>query len=222
MKWKTKLYIASLLASFCFTQTASANEPVSAENQSAESFIVLDKSKLGVVLYDKTADFSKYSKVMLFPLRSDQMRISDLADEKFKLSWREIDPERMKRITGTFDKLALKTFRSSKQFSLAEEPSADTLALQFRMLEFSPDAIQDPDKKGTVGQTFNLAGIGNLQLQILLVDSSTKQVVAILDDIVNISAGRTATEDNRMSRNRAWKRSFKIVLKDLHSDILKL
>lgn len=185
----------------------------------AEAFKLMENARSGAFFYDSSIDFSKYDKVMLFPITYDQVKIKDDTGHDYLRSWKDFGEAEWKKVANYFDTFAHEKFSRSEVFKLEEKPGEGVVVLQVRMLEFVPHT---GDPVGTVGQSFNLKGLGNMKLQAVLVDSKKKQLLAVVESINSINSGHYTGEDNSVSRNLAWRRSFKRIINNLHDDMEQL
>lgn len=192
------------------------------DTRKLESFEMMKKAKSGGVFYDASIDFSKYKKAILFPVTYDQIKISAGAKVEYVKSWEEFGEEKWKELAEYFDAAVRKKFGKSKVLALADKPGEDVVAIQIRMTEFIPNTYNTDDPIGTVGQSFNLVGLGNLNIEAVIVDSKSKQLLAVVESLNSINSGRYTGEDNKLYRKLSWRRSFQRIVDHLHYDIKKL
>ncbi len=186
------------------------------------SFAVLDRAKSGMFFYDTTVDFSNYNKVLLFPANIDGMKITSGAKPEYVESWRNVTKSDWEAIINTFDNVVRKRFSASKNYELTDTTDQGVIAVQIRLKEFVPNIRHTHTPMGTVGQSFNLTGLGDLNIQVALMDSKSKQVIVVVKSTNFVTSGRYAGEDNRYERKRAWRKTFERFAYRIHSDMKKL
>lgn len=186
-----------------------------------ELFENWEKSKFDVFFYDKSTDFSKYDKVILFPMTFDRMKLSDEAGKEFSESWLDSTFDEMDKICGFFDKFAKKAFKESRHFDVTNTGGDNVLVLEFRMMNFTPTSMRKPNGHGTVGSSSNLLGVGGLTFQTVVAESQSGKLVAVIEDGLIIRSGSYSVS-NKLGRNLAWRQSFQKVISDFHRDLKKL
>jgi hypothetical protein len=186
-----------------------------------ELFENWNESEFATFFYDKTVDFSQYDHAIFFPMTFDRMELAAESDDKFKDSWADSTFDEMDKVCQYFDDFAAKKFKSSKHIKPTNKGGPNVLAIEFRMKEFFPMSLQRKDALGTVGESKNQMGVGVLTFQAVLVESQSGRLVAVIEDQVNINAG-SYTSDDRVGRNLAWRRSFRIIIDNLHDDFVRL
>lgn len=187
-----------------------------------ETFIVMKKARSGAFFYDTSVDFSKYSKVMLFPVIFDEVKISAEAKAEYVKSWEAFGEEGWKEVAGYFDASAHKIFSESDVFALEKTPGDDVIIIQSSLVDFTPHVENTDDPTGTVGHSINMSGLGNMSIQTMFLGSKGQQLLVVVKSLSSISTGGHILEDSRISRRLAWRRSFQRVADDLHRDLKKL
>jgi hypothetical protein len=185
--------------------------------------VLLKDARSGALLYDPAVDFSKYDKVILYPVARDTVKIENAANSEDLKHWDEFGEDEWKKIAERFDASAHKKFNNSNVFTLTEKPGEGVLTIQFRMIEFKPNVKNSRDNAlGTVGESHNLEGLGTLRLQGVLLDSTDKRLLAVIESLNDISAGKYAGGNVRAASNMAWHKSFQRITGWLHDDMEKL
>lgn len=187
----------------------------------AEHFENWEDSSFDRFFLDGTRDFSRYDALIMFPITFDRMQINDNTQDEYSQSWYDSTFEEMDQICTFFDEIARKEIKRSRQFDLTNRGGDNVLAVEFRMMNFMPTSIRRGDALDTVGISSNQMGIGGLTFQAVLVESQTGNLVAVIEDGVEIRSF-TNTVNDRVGRNLAWKRSFQRVVDDFHKDLKKL
>ncbi len=199
-----------------------AEEAGSGKGSAVDSFKLLKKARSGVFFYDATVDFSKYDKVIMLPVTRDQAKITAGANPDNLKGWENFDDEDWKDIAGFFDEFARKEFSESDVFKLVEQPGEGVISIEYRLMEFKPNTENSSDDLGTIGDSHNLKGLGNIKMQGVLVDSLSKQLLAVIEGLNSINAGHYVEKDSRVTRNKAWRKSFQKVIDNLHKDLEKV
>ena len=187
-----------------------------------DSFAVMEGSDSGVFFYDKAVNFSNYNKVLLFPANIEGMKISPGARPKYVKSWKNVTNDEWEAIINSFDKVIRKKFSASKNYELSETPDQGVIAIQIRLKKFIPNIRHTDTPMGTIVQSFNLTGLGDLNIQAALMDAKSKQVLVVVESSNFVTSGRYAGEDNKYERKRAWRKTFEKFAYQIHSDMKKL
>ncbi|WP_020207804.1 DUF3313 family protein [Gilvimarinus chinensis] len=183
-----------------------------------EHFALWGDSNFSTFFYDTRVDFSRYDKAIFFPMTFDRMALSNHSDEEFRASWNKSSFDEMDKICQFFDDYIEKKFSRSKVLESTRTGGPNVLAIEFRMKDFMPTSMRREDALGTVGQSNNNMGVGVLTFQAVLVESQSGNLVAVIEDGMEIKSSSYSVDD-RVGRNLAWKRSFQRVVTDLHKDI---
>jgi hypothetical protein len=187
----------------------------------AENFENWRGSKFDRFFLDSTRDFSSYDALILFPITFDRMQINSNTQQEYSQSWYASTFEEMDQICTFFDEIAKKEINASRHFDLTNRGGDNVLAVEFRMMDFMPTSIRRGDALDTVGISSNQMGVGGLTFQAVLVESQTGNLVAVIEDGVEIRSF-TNTVNDRVGRNLAWKRSFQRVVDAFHDDLRTL
>jgi hypothetical protein len=179
------------------------------------------------------AIFSKYHKVIFFPMQFDRLTIDKSANQDLVNSWNDSDWDDMDHICQYFDDFALKIFSERLGFTPTNQGGEDVMAIEFRLINFMPynKRYQDADLD-TVGVSSDKSGIGTITIQAVIADSKTAELLAVIEDGMEVNAGNMTmitgdlslqTQSNSKSaQNYAWRRVFKRWAIRLHDDLLKL
>ncbi|MEH6548785.1 MAG: hypothetical protein V7711_06515 [Pseudomonadales bacterium] len=184
-----------------------------------EDFAVLDDSRFNVFFYDKSANFSNYDTVLLYPMTFDRLTISKKVSNDLNDSWKESTFKEMDKICGYFDEFAKGIFSRSKNFPSGTRGGENVLAIEVRMIEFFPTDLARGTGMGTIGTSSNLKGVGALTYHIVILESQTGRLVAMVKDTISINSGNFAVSNNPTVRNQAWRRAFQRVAENLHAEL---
>ncbi len=161
-----------------------------------------------------------YNKVMLFPMQFDRLTISSGADKALYESWMASNWEQMDDLCQQFDDLANKIFSEGKDLKPTHQGDDDVLAIEFRLISFFPYAKPYHQADfNTVGTSTRFEGIGELQIQAVLANAKTGELVGVIEDGVVVSAsaygmgGRSAAgqpdSQSKPAQNMAWRSAFR-------------
>lgn len=184
----------------------------------AEDFSNWEDSNFDRFFLNHARDFSRYDALIMFPITFDRMKINENTVEEYSQSWYDSTFDEMDQICTFFDKIAEKEIRASRRFDLTNRGGDNVLAVEFRMKDFMPTSVARGDAIGTVGTSSNQMGVGSLVFQAVLVESQTGNLVAVIEDGIEIRSF-TNTVNDRVGRNLAWKRSFQRVVDDFKDDL---
>jgi hypothetical protein len=219
-----RIFLLVLLVVSSKNVIAQDQSPISYEN--VKGFSQLEKSRLGVILFDPNHSFKQYSKITILPVDTTGFVISEEAKKTYQEQWQPFKQNQLPQITEFLTEEFAEHFRKQSKKSSSKKKSGSNdskeLVLQFRLLDFLPGVDYESGTSGFVGQSFNLMGIGRQRIQVVFVDVNTRECVAIIDDVLNITAGRFASADSKASRNTAWKRSFEVFVDDFGKDYKRL
>lgn len=210
-----------VLLVFCvFPWLANAGKEI----ENYQLFEVWENAYFDRFVYNVQVDFSKYNKVLFFPMTFDRLKITESEGKNKKLvkNWHSLSWDEMDKICGFFDLFAKKKFKNKRVFALSDRGGEDTLAIEFRMSSFRPAV----DKNGT--SSLNTVGssstnsLGVLMFTAVVADSKTGELIAVIEDGIEIGNPSGLFENNKTQQNRSWRASFKKVINKFYLSLVKL
>ncbi|QEY16514.1 DUF3313 family protein [Cellvibrio sp. KY-GH-1] len=145
--------------------------------EGASSYSYWNKSRFTKFFVNEKVDFTKYNRVILFPTTFDRLKISEKTKESVAKAWMKSTFEEMNEYCNFFDRAATNKFKQSGSFRLAKKGGENVLAIEIRMMEFHPLTASKKDPN-----------VGTLELQAILADSKTGELVAIIEGRMLINA----------------------------------
>ncbi|MDQ2076248.1 hypothetical protein [Marinimicrobium sp. ABcell2] len=227
-----KVFFPSLLALLLLLGCAAAPDtPVYVEGADQTYYQLNDRRFHRFVVPDRDA-FAKYDKLLLFPLQLDGMLILRSTDQEINRSWGGSTYEDMLPYVSSFDELAAHLFAQGRTFDLTNTGGPNVLAVEFRLKSYRPHTPRlDAMGGGTVGD-FTVTSFGDLRIEVVLADSQSGELVAVLEDAVRVSPrsfgmtafGNTTTVDasarnTRGNQRAAWRRTFRHWLARFDADL---
>lgn len=228
---KIIIALGAMLLASC---TALPDTPMVDENLD-DDYVQYNNSRFDrFVIKDRSA-FARHSKILLFPIQLDGMLIMPSADDAINRSWSGVTYEDMLPYVSSFDELAKHLFAEGKDFELTRIGGDDVLAVEFRLKRYRPEVNRGGSMSaGTAGETA-VRSYGVIHMQAVLAHSQTGELVAVLEDAVQVSPrgfgvtafGNTTTVDpsstiSTANQRGAWRRAFRTWLLRFRSDLKAL
>ncbi len=174
-----------------------------------------------------------YNKVMLFPMQFDRLKISGGANKALFDSWMASDWEQMDYLCQQFDDLAKKIFSDGKDLEPTNKGGEDVLAIEFRLISFFPYAEPyHQAERSTVGTSTNFEGLGEIQIQAVLANAKTGELVGVIEDGMILSGGTYGLSrrnlagqpdsNSRPAQNMAWRSAFRQWNSNLYHELVAL
>jgi len=145
----------------------------------------VDNSRADLAYLDPSADFSKYSKVMVMPLGVDNVEI--IQPDRSKSSsgnqnWELTDSDKDK-LRSIFQESMVKQLEDKGDFPVVTEPGDDVLQIAASLLAIAPSAAKDDNRSRPVGRSrVYTEGAGSLAVMVAFGDSETGEVLGIMKD----------------------------------------
>lgn len=221
MKILIKAQWLACFALFCVVlSTAASAQAAEKDNKSLEeTYTVWKNGGFLNFIVDKKVNFGQYKKIIVFPLKYDDLQISKKAKKRIARNWSDFAEDDMPAIAESFTKIAKREFSGSDSFALTETGGEGVLVAQFIMAEIMPHSYRDASL-GTVGKE-SVEIVATLTYKVALVDSKTHALVAMIDDDILV-APRIGTINDRVMHTRAWRRAFDDVLDRFHEKLILL
>lgn len=192
------------------------------EQSQFDRFVVADPEAL-----------SQYNKVMLFAMQFDRLKISSGANAALFNSWMESDWKQMDYLCQQFDDLAKKIFSESRHLQPTNVGGEDVLAIEFRLVRFHPyEKPYHQADRGTVGTSSNFEGLGEIEIQAVLANAKTGELVGVIEDGIVLSGGAYGLSrrniasqpdsNSRAAQNIAWRSAFRHWNTALHQEVVAL
>jgi hypothetical protein len=211
--------LAGIFLGLLLNGHAIAQEPSQSETVDYK-FIKIDKSQFNFFALKSKNELKKYSKIYYVPMSSKNLVLKRSGDRDIDRSWKKLTPEDWLKYTSAFDEMVPNYFPSDKVFSLTDKVGPDVLAVQFRLVEYTPRVLQRGEMDlGTIG-TQEARGYGELLIMIMLVDSVTRETIGIASDGISIGGGTgLAKSSNAASQMIGWQRAYEIWLNKLRTQL---
>lgn len=212
---------------------ASSPKPMTITQVPEAELYRIEESKFDRFVVSDPQKITGYNKVMLFPMQFDRLTISKGADKELFDSWMESDWKQMDYLCQQFDDLAKKIFSESKDFKPTTKGGEDVLAIEFRLIRFFPYA-KPYHQMGmeTVGTSTNFEGLGEVEIQAVLANAKTGELVAVIEDWVALTGGsyglmrrridNNADSNSRTAQNMAWRTAFREWNTNLYRELVAL
>lgn len=228
MKVKFLFFIIISLVG-CASQPAS--EVVAVAKIEQTDFAYVKSEGIDKILIKDAAAFRQFNKSIVFATQFDKLNIIEATDKKVAQSRNESTWKEMDTICQQLDDFSRKKFREGGEFVPADRGGNDVLAIQFSLIDFMPYSNRYKDAgMDTLGTSTNNSGIGQVTVRAVLANAKTGELVAVIEDIIEINA-RTATMgnlasihdgNNKAAQNLAWRSSFRRFLDDFHNELTRL
>lgn len=205
------------------------NEPITAIPIPDSEFLQVTNSAFGRFLITEPAAFSGFKKIILFPMQFDRLKLSE-TNKDLSNSWKDSDWDEMDEICEQFDYFATKVFKERGKFALAEKGAEDVLAVEFRLLGFTPYAKRHRDSElSSIGTSTRFSGIGEITIQAIFANAKTGELIAIVEDRMEVNAGTVGrgnlsmqvSNTNKPAQMLAWRKTFQRWTSLLHDELLR-
>ena len=224
------LFISLLLVSCSNTPSS---EGVTFKNVPQSDLLQVNDSHFDRFVMPDPKVLSRYKKVIFFPMQFDRLTIDLSADPDLRNSWNESSWQEMDKICQYFDDFAQKIFTEREGFVPTQRGGNDVLAIEFRLMNFTPYGKRYKDNDaGTVATRSSDGGIGAVTVQAVIADSQSGELLAVIEDGMEVNAGNMlmikgdlalqVDSNNKASQNIAWRKVFKRWLEYLHDDMRRL
>ncbi|WP_052692205.1 hypothetical protein [Teredinibacter purpureus] len=189
------------------------------ENTAENIFSVWSGGNFHRFIVNKTIDFSKYDQIIVLPINTKELVISDRARYKIRRNWKSFAEKDMPAINERFLELAALEFSGKSPLLLTDKGGKSVLAVQIIAKEVMPRAFRDTSL-ATVGKQ-SVEQIATLQYQIVLTDTPSRGVVAMIEGDLLV-APRNGKINNRSMHFRAWERAWENLLEKFNIDLAEL
>lgn len=179
----------------------------------------LNFTEFGRFVVRSIGEVKKYNKIIMFPMQFDRLKINASTNGQVQNSWNESTREEMDRLCGSFDARAKKNYADQDLLGLTTTGGIDVLAIEFRLLECIP--LVAKDGQDTIGET-SASSFGAVTIQAVLANSKTGELVAVIEDALDLAPMTGLTRTTRSSQAAAWNKAFDIWLRNLRKDLIKL
>ena len=211
--------LASIFLVLLFNNSATAQESPQGETVDYK-FIKIKNSQFNFLALKSKDELKKYSKIYYVPMSSKNLVLKRSGDRDIDKSWKKLTSEDWLVFTSAFDEMVPKYFPNDKDFSLTDKLGPDVLAVQFRLVEYTPRVLQRGEMDlGTIG-TQEARSYGELLIMITFLDSVTRETIGIASDGISIGGGTGLVKSsNAASQMIGWQRAYEIWLNKLRTQL---
>lgn len=176
-----------------------------------------------------TDDFQQYNKLILFNMNVERLIVPPTSDEQINRSWQKAKAADIFEIADQFDELSHFIFGNGKAFEYTQTGGDDVLAVEFRLMRYNPLVTKDGAWDNPTSMDRYVNSFGEAYIQVVLANSKTGELVALIEDAVNLDLGIAArsfsteaamgSTNSRQNQKAAWRRAFKQWLSNLRDDL---
>ncbi len=145
----------------------------------------VDNSRADVAYIDPSADFSRYTKVMLQPLGVDNIEIIQ-PDSRTSVTNRrdwELTASDKEMLQQMYAETMVKQLQEKGQFPVVTEPGDDVLQIGAMITAIAPSAAKDDNLSRPAGRSYVITeGAGAIAVAVAFGDSQTGEVLALVKD----------------------------------------
>ncbi|MEP7704042.1 hypothetical protein [Paraglaciecola sp. 25GB23A] len=228
-----KIYLALILLIITGCATSNKSNVANFKAIADSNLVQITDSSFDRFVISDPAVFSKYKQVIFFPMQFDRLTIDNSAEQELVDSWSDSNWQEMDQICQYFDDFALKIFSERQGLTPTNQGGENVLAIEFRLINFMPYGKRYQDSSmDTVGVSANKKGTGSITIQVVIADSKTAELLAIIEDGMEVNTGNMTIitgdlslqtqSNNKSSQNYAWRRVFKQWATRLHDDLVRL
>jgi hypothetical protein len=212
---------------------SSVNRPLTVAQVPEADLYRVEQSQFDRFVIAAPEALAQYNKVMLFAMQFDRLEISGGANRALFDSWMASDWKQMDYLCQQFDDLAKKIFSESKNLKPTNIGDEDVLAVEFRLVRFHPyeKPYHQADRE-TVGTATNFEGLGEIEIQAVLANAKTGELVGVIEDGIVLSGGTYGLSrrnidgqpdsSSRAAQNIAWRTAFRHWNTALHRELVAL
>lgn len=212
---------------------SSVNRPLTVAQVPEADLYRVEQSQFDRFVIAAPEALAQYNKVMLFAMQFDRLEISGGANRALFDSWMASDWKQMDYLCQQFDDLAKKIFSESKNLKPTNIGDEDVLAVEFRLARFHPyeKPYHQADRE-TVGTATNFEGLGEIEIQAVLANAKTGELVGVIEDGIVLSGGTYGLSrrnidgqpdsSSRAAQNIAWRTAFRHWNTALHRELVAL
>ena len=145
----------------------------------------VDNSRTDLAYVDPNADFSKYHKIMLMPLGTDNVEIiqpntSGSASRINRGNWELTDGDR-ENLQTIFHESMVKQLETKGGYEIVTVPGDDVLQVQAAILAIATSAPKDDFRSAGRSQVYT-QGAGSMAVMVAFADSETGEVLGLMKD----------------------------------------
>lgn len=156
-----------------------------------------------------------YGSVYFAPVKLEEVEIDNSRLSLYDKEWVLTDQD--KSITvDYFAKAAANVFTKSSDFTWVAEPEADSLQVEFKILNFTPTASRDADRTGVREKVYSRS-VGRMSLTAEVTDANTGKLIAVFDDVEEIGDTHRLERNDRINNLR----QLRLSISKWHSDLEK-
>jgi len=145
--------------------------------------------------------FASYSSVIYDPLIVDTMIVDTVRIEKQGGTW-SFKPADRKKARQQFYEQVASYYQSSGSLKLTNQPNKDVLRVSVELLKYIPNAPRDSFDDRISGADYLTEGVGTLFMRARIYDSTTDELMAVLEDRREL--GRGWIKNDRANNARSF------------------
>ncbi|WP_416306091.1 hypothetical protein [Neptunicella sp. SCSIO 80796] len=224
-------YVLFILASLLCGCTNTIDETLVASN-TGKPLYQLHNTHFDRFVVHSRKDFKQFNRLILFNMNVEKLIVSPSTDTDINRSWQQAKTEDVFAIAEQFDELARFIFDKGKAFEYTHTGGEDVLAVEFRLMRYDPLVSKNGAWDNPTSMDRYISSFGQAHIQVVLANSKTGELVAVIEDALNLNLGIAArsfstdaamgSTNSRQNQKAAWRRAFKIWLSNLREDLERL
>jgi hypothetical protein len=186
----------------------------------------VDNSRSALAYVDPNVDYSRFTKVWIYPLDLDNVEIvqpsaSSSVANRFNREWELTDSDRT-RLQSQFQESIAQAISSGGTFTIAEEGGKDVLRIDAMITRLAPTASRDDVSSRGARSTVITQGAGSMSIAMVLSDGYSGEVLAIIKDTRSSGSTNNWSINNSVSNMAEVRRIFNSWGTRLHDGLLAL
>jgi Protein of unknown function (DUF3313) len=216
------LYILLLLAACQNTGVGQTSKDATGVPQNP---VWLDHAAAGLAYVNPNTDFSRYTAILLMPLRLDNVEIIQPQSSISTIgnsNWQLTDAEKQ-RWQEDYREAMITQLSSAGGYTMVEDAAKNVLRISSRMTRIAPTAPKDDNSSRPMGRSRMFTeGAGKMSIEVTFSDSESGELLALTKDtrsgssIWGINNSVTNAAEVRRVFN-AWARQIRRQLDQLHN-----
>ena len=173
----------------CLLLVACQNTPQIQTGENAEviqgSLVRVDHSRTKLAYIDPSADFNKYTAILLTPLGVDNVEVIQPTTSYRTTrtpNWELTDADKL-RLQKDFQEAMSKQLALQKTYPLVTAAGDDVLLISAKLTRIAPTAPKDDNRSRPAGRNKIVTeGAGKISVEVTFSDSETGEVLALAKD----------------------------------------
>lgn len=187
----------------------------------------VDNTAVDLAYVDPNVDYRNYRKVYVQPLNLDKVEIiqpetSSSMVNRFNRDW-ELTDEDKHSLQDAFKTVMEKELSAGGAYEIASGPGDDVLEVEAMLTQIRPSGPKDDQiSRSTARSRVFTSGAGSMSIAIMIADSDSGEVLALIKDERNRRNTDMWMPNNRVSNMAEVRQNFATWAKQIHRGLVAL